>query len=150
MMIGRDDKVKIGDLGLARRQTNPVSPNTVGLGSPFYMAPEQISNGKWNSELKTSADAFALGVMMVEAVACTHNDVPSRRQDDHGLNKTEMEMLKKYMRTTRGKQAGSGLLEIAEELCRVQPAERLTPKELKKRLLQWKAENPIHPAVASR
>ena len=57
---------KIGDFGLAKFLLAPegVSQNGVMLGTPSYMAPEQITNGGRNVDART--DVYALGAVLYE------------------------------------------------------------------------------------
>ncbi len=57
---------KIGDFGLAKflLAADGISQNGVMLGTPSYMAPEQISNGGRNVDART--DVYALGAVLYE------------------------------------------------------------------------------------
>jgi eukaryotic-like serine/threonine-protein kinase len=59
--IGDDDVVKVLDFGIARELTSAaVSRSDLMLGSPVYMAPEQVSGTSFDHR----ADIYALGVLL--------------------------------------------------------------------------------------
>src|SRR5688572_16198283 len=62
ILITQDDKVKITDFGIARLNTSNLTFDGQLLGTPNYMAPEQIQ-GK---EVDHRADIFSLGVVLYE------------------------------------------------------------------------------------
>jgi serine/threonine protein kinase len=62
ILITADNKVKITDFGIARLDTSNLTQEGQLLGTPNYMAPEQIQ-GK---EIDHRADLFALGVVLYE------------------------------------------------------------------------------------
>jgi osmotically-inducible protein OsmY/predicted Ser/Thr protein kinase len=65
IMIASDDQVKLMDFGIARlRDRGAAGLTQVGLviGTPEYMAPEQIEGG----EITEQADIYALGVVLYE------------------------------------------------------------------------------------
>jgi serine/threonine protein kinase len=66
ILIGSDGRVKIGDFGLARRLVESgqqqVSRNGYLIGTPQYMAPEQVG-GKGNT-YDHRADLYSLGVVL--------------------------------------------------------------------------------------
>jgi len=66
IMIVRDGRVKITDFGIARMRAAEVRTQTgVTLGSPRYMAPEQVVGGRADAR----ADIFSLGVILYEMLA---------------------------------------------------------------------------------
>ncbi|HEX6862734.1 MAG TPA: serine/threonine-protein kinase, partial [Thermoanaerobaculia bacterium] len=62
ILITADNRVKITDFGIARLDTSNLTQEGQLLGTPNYMAPEQIQ-GK---EIDHRADLFALGVVLYE------------------------------------------------------------------------------------
>src|SRR5829696_8805594 len=62
ILITADNKVKITDFGIARLDTSNLTQEGQLLGTPNYMAPEQIQ-GK---EIDHRADLFSLGVVLYE------------------------------------------------------------------------------------
>jgi serine/threonine-protein kinase len=70
IMVLPDDRVKVTDFGIARmlRPVNPAMSMTstgMTLGTPLYMAPEQIGSQKVDGR----ADIYSLGAVMYELVA---------------------------------------------------------------------------------
>jgi serine/threonine protein kinase len=67
IMIGANGSIKIADFGLARALTISKDLTQVGecVGTPYYMAPEQIQN----QELDGRTDIYALGIIAYELMA---------------------------------------------------------------------------------
>ena len=59
------DTVKLGDFGLARMGEHTQTRSGVTLGSPDYMAPEQLAGG----EVGSRADVYGVGVSLYELLA---------------------------------------------------------------------------------
>ncbi len=76
ILITPDDKVKITDFGIARLDTSNLTMEGQLLGTPNYMAPEQIQ-GK---DVDHRADIFSLGVVFYEML--------TRRKPFQGENLT--------------------------------------------------------------
>jgi tRNA A-37 threonylcarbamoyl transferase component Bud32 len=76
ILIDADNRVKITDFGIARLDTSNLTMEGQLLGTPNYMAPEQIQ-GK---EIDHRADIFSLGVVLYEMV--------TRRKPFQGENLT--------------------------------------------------------------
>ena len=76
ILITADNRVKITDFGIARLDTSNLTQEGQLLGTPNYMAPEQIQ-GK---EVDYRADLFALGVVLYEML--------TRRKPFQGENLT--------------------------------------------------------------
>jgi predicted Ser/Thr protein kinase len=75
VMRTRDGRIKILDFGLARVESHAdggtrgtVTEAGVLVGTPAYMAPEQLSGG----HVDARADVFALGVLLYEYACGTH------------------------------------------------------------------------------
>ena len=64
VLVTDDDRVKVGDWGLTKRQNDTTGLTKTGiiLGTPRYMAPEQILGGP----LSAAIDVYALGVLLFE------------------------------------------------------------------------------------
>ncbi|HLB81552.1 MAG TPA: serine/threonine-protein kinase [Gemmatimonadales bacterium] len=60
--IGSDGSVKIMDFGIARLQSADVTGSGAIVGTPTYMAPEQITNGA----ITPATDVFAVGCLLYE------------------------------------------------------------------------------------
>jgi serine/threonine-protein kinase len=65
-MITKDDIVKVMDFGIAKRQgVTGVTKASTSIGSPFYMAPEQILG----RAVDCRTDVYALGITLYELLA---------------------------------------------------------------------------------
>jgi serine/threonine-protein kinase len=60
--IAADGSVKIMDFGIARRQAADMADSGAIVGTPTYMAPEQITNGP----ITPATDLFAVGCLLYE------------------------------------------------------------------------------------
>jgi serine/threonine protein kinase len=60
--IASDGRVKIMDFGIARLQSADITGSGAIMGTPTYMAPEQITNGP----ISPVTDVFAVGCMLYE------------------------------------------------------------------------------------
>jgi serine/threonine protein kinase len=79
IMIVRDGLVKITDFGIARMRTTEVKTMTgMILGSPKYMAPEQVAGRRADHR----CDLFSLGVVLHEAVT---GEAPFQGDNIHGI-----------------------------------------------------------------
>jgi serine/threonine-protein kinase len=63
--IASDGSVKIMDFGIARLQTGDVVGSGAIVGTPTYMAPEQITNGA----ITPATDIFGVGCLLYELLA---------------------------------------------------------------------------------
>jgi eukaryotic-like serine/threonine-protein kinase len=63
--IASDGSVKIMDFGIARLQSGDVTGSGAIVGTPTYMAPEQITNGA----ITPATDIFAVGCVLYELLA---------------------------------------------------------------------------------
>src|SRR6266511_3670473 len=63
--IGSDGSVKILDFGIARLQSGDITGSGAIVGTPTYMAPEQITNGA----ITPATDVFAVGCLLYELLA---------------------------------------------------------------------------------
>ena len=59
ILVRLDGKVKITDFGIARIVSETITASGVSMGTPAYMAPEQIMSGK----VSGASDQFSLGVI---------------------------------------------------------------------------------------
>lgn len=65
IMIDERNQVKVTDFGIAKvLNTQGTNNGTMIMGTPLYMAPEQIQGGK----IDQRADIYALGIMLYELV----------------------------------------------------------------------------------
>ncbi|MBM4037356.1 MAG: DUF1080 domain-containing protein [Planctomycetes bacterium] len=67
IMVARDGVVKLADLGIARASEKPDTLTTEGVavGTPHYMAPEQV---RGDAELDSRTDIYALGATLYHMV----------------------------------------------------------------------------------
>jgi serine/threonine-protein kinase len=66
LMITKDGAVKVMDFGIAKRQGAPSATKvSTSIGSPFYMAPEQILG----RPVDCRTDVYALGITLYELLA---------------------------------------------------------------------------------
>jgi hypothetical protein len=70
ILMTRNGQPKISDMGLARREEgrSQLTQDGALLGTPSYLAPEQLMS----HAVGPSADLYALGVCLFEAVTCRH------------------------------------------------------------------------------
>ena len=70
ILFGKDGKVKIADLGIARRsldqKTMTMTQTGVMMGTPAYMAPEQMMD---SHRVDIRADIYSLGIVFYEMLA---------------------------------------------------------------------------------
>ncbi len=64
-LVANDGSVKLFDFGLARIADQGFGDQSLLLGTPFYMAPEQLTGGKVDHR----ADVYALGVLLYRMLA---------------------------------------------------------------------------------
>jgi serine/threonine protein kinase len=66
LMITRDDVVKVMDFGIAKRQSAPgATKASTSIGSPLYMAPEQILG----RSVDWRTDVYALGISLYQLLS---------------------------------------------------------------------------------
>ncbi len=65
LLVAADGTVKVADFGIARVANSTLTLEATVLGTPAYMAPEQIAG----QPVDARADLFALGVVLFEMVA---------------------------------------------------------------------------------
>lgn len=69
VMIGRDGGVHIMDFGLARdREVRTLTVHGSAVGTPDYMAPEQIAATPGRATLNDKSDQYALGILIFEVL----------------------------------------------------------------------------------
>ncbi|RJS45549.1 serine/threonine-protein kinase [Nocardioides cavernaquae] len=66
VLLGNDDRVLLADFGIAQLVDGATRHTAMGqaIGSPAYLAPEQVSGG----DLSGAADVYSLGLMLLEAL----------------------------------------------------------------------------------
>ncbi|HYT81870.1 MAG TPA: serine/threonine-protein kinase [Gemmatimonadales bacterium] len=73
-----DGRVKLMDFGIARLQSADVSGGAAIVGTPTYMAPEQITNGA----ITAATDVFAVGCLLYELLSYQK---PFQGESVHGV-----------------------------------------------------------------
>jgi serine/threonine-protein kinase len=63
--VSVDGHAKLMDFGIARLERSDLTKSGVLIGTPHYMAPEQITNG----QISPATDIFAMGVVLYELLA---------------------------------------------------------------------------------
>ncbi len=75
IFLSPEEVVKIMDFGISRLKDQPIDPNAPIMGTPEFLAPEQIRNEK----LDGRCDLYALGIIIYEMVTgkvpFEHNDI---------------------------------------------------------------------------
>ena len=80
MFLAKDDKIKIGDLGVARELNHTANMAHTVVGTPYYLSPELCEEKPYNNK----SDIWSLGCVLYEMCAL----VPPFRADDmQGLYK---------------------------------------------------------------
>jgi len=66
ILLGRDGRVKLADFGIARLVDQATRHTEAGMaiGSPAYLAPEQVSG----TDVTAAADVWSLGLVLLEAL----------------------------------------------------------------------------------
>jgi len=66
VMVGEDGQVKLMDFGISKlMETTKMTGASVVMGTPFYMAPEQLRS---STDVDARADIFSVGVMLYEVL----------------------------------------------------------------------------------
>jgi eukaryotic-like serine/threonine-protein kinase len=73
-----DGRVKLMDFGIARLQSADISGGAAIVGTPTYMAPEQITNGA----ITAATDVFAVGCLLYELLSFQK---PFQAESVHGV-----------------------------------------------------------------
>src|SRR6184192_523160 len=76
--IASDGSIKIMDFGIARQQSADVTGSGAIVGTPTYMAPEQITNGA----ITPATDVFSVGCMLYELLTYQR---PFEAESVHGV-----------------------------------------------------------------
>jgi len=91
--IASDGSLKIMDFGIARLQSADVTGSGAIVGTPTYMAPEQITNGA----ITPATDVFAVGCLLYELLAYRK---PFEGETVHGVLYQVLTTDPKPLRTT--------------------------------------------------
>jgi serine/threonine protein kinase len=136
ILLSRQGVAKVADFGIARIQ-NDVSHTQAGtaMGSPQFMAPEQIEGG----ELSGKTDVFALGGVLYKAVSGEH---PFEAEHLHG---TMWRITSQEPRELRAlvPSCSRTLSDLVKAMHAKQPAKRPSMEEVVQRLRTWLAEQGV-------
>lgn len=120
--IAADGRVKIMDFGIARLQTaDRTGSGGVIVGTPSYMAPEQITNG----EITPATDVFAVGCLLYELLTYER---PFEAETVHGVFYQVLSTTPKPLRTVAPSIPAS-LERVALKAMAKTPGERFTTAE---------------------
>eukprot|EP00929_Paragymnodinium_shiwhaense_P064810 TRINITY_DN32513_c0_g1_i1.p1 TRINITY_DN32513_c0_g1~~TRINITY_DN32513_c0_g1_i1.p1 ORF type:complete len:780 (+),score=118.56 TRINITY_DN32513_c0_g1_i1:73-2412(+) len=81
-LVGTDDGVKIGDLGLAKMLSNSQSGAQTLVGTPRYLSPEEVIGSAHYSD---KCDAWSLGVVLYEVCSEGHRGIFDEATQLHTL-----------------------------------------------------------------
>jgi len=68
MFLARDDKIKIGDLGVARELNQTANMAHTIVGTPYYLSPELCEEKPYNHK----SDIWSLGCVLYELCTLKH------------------------------------------------------------------------------
>ena len=68
MFLARDDKIKIGDLGVARELNQTANMAHTVVGTPYYLSPELCEEKPYNNK----SDIWSLGCVLYELCTLKH------------------------------------------------------------------------------
>ena len=64
MFLGKDDKIKVGDLGVAKQLNSTNNFAHTMVGTPYYLSPELCEEKPYNHK----SDIWSLGCVLYESV----------------------------------------------------------------------------------
>ena len=68
MFLGKDDKVKVGDLGVAKLLNQTQNMAHTIVGTPYYLSPELCEEKPYNHK----SDIWSLGCVLYELITFKH------------------------------------------------------------------------------
>jgi serine/threonine protein kinase len=92
LMLNQLNAVKVMDFGIAKIESSPgLTRTTATMGTPFYMAPEQIDPERFGlTRVDARADIYAMGVTLYELLA---GQVPFTGATEFSIHRAHLEQL---------------------------------------------------------
>lgn len=132
VMVNRDGVAKLCDLGLAKRTDQTEGDESVILGSPYYISPEQIQG---RADIDIRADIYSLGATLFhmitgrppftgrtpEDVCLKHLSDPLPASSRDRFSKELFAVLKKMMAKDRDSRHASAA-DVVRDLVAIQPS----------------------------
>ncbi|HEX4956187.1 MAG TPA: serine/threonine protein kinase [Thermoanaerobaculia bacterium] len=85
VLLGYDGAIKVTDFGIAELVTSVARPTETFFGTPGYVAPETLRDGRFDAK----CDLFALGVVLYE---CLVGQAPFAARDTHQTLKRTLDL----------------------------------------------------------
>ena len=121
VMIDESGRLLLMDFGLARNQeVATVTATGLAMGTPAYIAPEQLSGGSHKADLTPQSDQYSLGVMVYELLSGRR---PFEADDPLTMIYLHLHEDPQPIRTHRP-ELGVGLEETLARMLKKDPAER--------------------------
>lgn len=90
LMLNLNNVVKVMDFGIAKIESSPgLTRTAAAMGTPFYMAPEQIDPERFGLErVDARVDIYAMGVTLYELLA---GEVPFKGATEFAIHRAHLE-----------------------------------------------------------
>jgi serine/threonine protein kinase len=143
--LGAIERAKLLDFGLVRVQDGELSRTTsqAMLGTPFYMAPEQVKDPK---SVDGRADLFGLGVLLFEAISGTR---PFDGEDLFTVWVKIVDLPTPDLRRITREPVPPPLIALVEALLAKEPSARPPSADHVQRMLQTLEAPPSYPRPGS-
>jgi serine/threonine-protein kinase len=140
ILFSRQGLAKVADFGIARLQ-NDISHTRAGtaMGSPQFMAPEQIDGG----EITGKTDVFALGGVLYRTLA---GEIPFQADNMHAMLLRVISAEPRELRAMRP-DCPKAISDLCKSMLRKEPAKRPSMDEVARQLRAWLSTHGVlHPA----